>query len=45
MQLNLNQVIEQVGKDKGIDREILIAALEEAMSIARSFLNWNHGAF
>jgi N utilization substance protein A len=31
MQVNLNQVIEQVGKDKGIDKEVLIAALEEAM--------------
>jgi N utilization substance protein A len=34
MQVNLNQVIEQVGKDKGIDKEILIAALEEAMATA-----------
>lgn len=34
MQFNLNQVIEQVGKDKGIDKEVLIAALEEAMVTA-----------
>jgi transcription termination/antitermination protein NusA len=34
MQINLNQVIEQVGKDKGIDKEILIGAMEEAMATA-----------
>jgi N utilization substance protein A len=28
---NLNQVIEQVGKDKGLDKEILVAAIEEAL--------------
>ncbi len=28
---NLNQVIEQVGKDKGLDKDILIAAIEEAL--------------
>lgn len=44
MQLNLNQVIEQVGKDKGIDREILIAALEEAMvTAARKKLGLKEG--
>jgi N utilization substance protein A len=31
---NLNQIIEQVGKDKGLDKEIIIAALEEAMLTA-----------
>lgn len=31
MGLNLNQVIEQVGKDKGLDKTILIDALESAM--------------
>jgi N utilization substance protein A len=34
MQVNLSQVIEQVGKDKGIDKEILISALEEALATA-----------
>ena len=34
MEINLNQVIEQVGKDKGIDKEILIGAMEEAMATA-----------
>lgn len=34
MQLNLNQIIEQVGREKGVDKEILIAALEEAMASA-----------
>ena len=31
---NLNQVIEQVGKDKGLDKDILIAAMEEALLTA-----------
>ena len=31
MGLNLNNVIEQVGKDKGLDKAILIDALESAM--------------
>ncbi|MBI3752756.1 MAG: transcription termination/antitermination protein NusA [Deltaproteobacteria bacterium] len=31
MGLNLNNVIEQVGKDKGLDKAILIEALESAM--------------
>jgi len=31
MSLNLTHIIEQVGKDKGIDKEILIDALESAM--------------
>ena len=31
MGLNLNNVIEQVGKDKGLDKSILIEALEAAM--------------
>src|SRR3972149_1830967 len=30
MGLNLNNVIEQVGKDKGLDKTILIEALDEA---------------
>jgi N utilization substance protein A len=43
-QWNLNQVIEQVGKDKGIDKEILISALEEAMvSAARKKLGVKEG--
>lgn len=31
MALNLSNVIEQVGKDKGIDKDVLISALEAAM--------------
>ena len=31
MQLDLNRVIEQVSKEKGIDRQIIVKALEEAM--------------
>ena len=31
MQQDLNRVIEQVSKEKGIDREILVQALENAM--------------
>ncbi len=31
MFLDLNRVIEQVGKDKGIGKEILIEALENAL--------------
>lgn len=31
MPLNLGHIIEQVGKDKGIDKEVLIEALESAM--------------
>jgi N utilization substance protein A len=31
MQLDLNRVIEQVSKEKGIDRQIIVRALEEAM--------------
>ena len=31
MSLNLGNIIEQVGKDKGIDKSILIEALESAM--------------
>ena len=31
MQPDLNRVIEQVSKEKGIDREIIVKALEEAM--------------
>lgn len=34
MQPNLNMVIEQVGKDKGIDRSVLIQALEQAILTA-----------
>jgi N utilization substance protein A len=34
MQFNLNQIIEQVGREKGVDREVLISALEEAMAQA-----------
>ena len=34
MQLDLNRVIEQVGKDKGIDKEILVEAIEAAMLTA-----------
>lgn len=44
MQLNLNQIIEQVGREKGVDKEILIAALEEAMaSAARKKLGVKEG--
>ena len=44
MQVNLNQIIEQVGKDKGIDTEVLIAALEEAMvTAARKKLGLKEG--
>src|SRR5262249_57676382 len=31
MQPDLNRVIEQVSKEKGIDREIIVEALEQAM--------------
>src|SRR6267143_3044880 len=31
MQPDLNRVIEQVSKEKGIDRQIIVSALEEAM--------------
>ncbi len=34
MQLNLNQIIEQVGREKGVEKEVLVAALEEAMTSA-----------
>jgi N utilization substance protein A len=34
MQPNLNMVIEQVGKDKGIDRKILVQTLEQAILTA-----------
>ena len=41
---DLNHVIEQVGKDKGIDKEILIAALEEALlAAAKKNLGAKHG--
>ena len=30
-QLNLTSVIEQVGKEKNIDRDVLVSALEAAM--------------
>src|SRR5687768_17982719 len=32
--INLNLVIDQVAKDKGIDRSVLIATLEDAMKTA-----------
>ena len=34
MELSLNQVIDQVGKDKGIDRQILVEAMEAALETA-----------
>lgn len=34
MSVNLSQVIEQVGKDKGIDKDIIISAMETAMLTA-----------
>ena len=34
MPSNLNYVIEQVGKDKGIDRKVIIEALEQAVLTA-----------
>ena len=34
MEANLNFVLEQVGKDKGIDRQVLVEALEAAMLTA-----------
>ena len=41
MQQDLNRVIEQVSKEKGIDKSILIAALETAMvSAARRAVLW-----
>lgn len=44
MQLNLNQILEQVGREKGVDKEILVAALEEAMvSAARKKLGVKDG--
>src|SRR5512137_2167266 len=32
--LNLNMVIEQVGKDKGIDKDVLVQTLEQAILTA-----------
>ena len=32
--INLNLVLDQVAKDKGIDRQVLIATLEDAMNTA-----------
>ena len=32
--VNLNLVLDQVAKDKGIDRSVLIATLEDAMKTA-----------
>lgn len=44
MQLNLNQIIEQVGREKGVDKDVLVAALEEAMvSAARKKLGVKDG--
>ena len=34
MQPNLNMVIDQVGKDKNIDRDVLVQALEQAILTA-----------
>ena len=34
MSTNLNFVIDQVGKDKGIDRKVIIEALEQAVLTA-----------
>ncbi len=34
MQPNLNMVIEQVGKDKGIDKKVLVQTLEQAILTA-----------
>src|SRR5439155_21176596 len=34
MEINLNHVIEQVGRDKGIAKEVLVEALEAAMLTA-----------
>ena len=34
MPSNLNFVIDQVGKDKGIDRKVIIEALEQAVLTA-----------
>jgi len=43
MQPDLNRVIEQVSKEKGIDKSIIIAALEEAMlSAARRTFGLEH---
>src|ERR687897_718912 len=43
MQQDLNRVIEQVSKEKGIDKSIIIAALEEAMlSAARRTFGLEH---
>ena len=32
--VNLNLVLDQVAKDKGIDRKVLVATLEDAMKTA-----------
>ena len=43
MQPDLNRVIEEVSKEKGIDKEIIIAALEAAMlSAARRTFGFDH---
>ncbi|MCX8116376.1 MAG: transcription termination factor NusA [Desulfobacterota bacterium] len=43
MPSNLNYVIEQVGKDKGIDRKVIIAALEQAVLTASRKKYGHHG--
>ena len=35
METNLNMVIDQVSKDKGIDRRVLVQALEEHLASAK----------
>ena len=43
MQPDLNRVIEQVSKEKGIDKGVIIAALEDAMlSAARRTFGLEH---
>src|SRR4030067_3132504 len=43
MPSNLNFVIDQVGKDKGIDRKIIIEALEQAVLTASRKKYWHQG--
>ena len=43
MPSNLNFIIDQVGKDKGIDRKIIIEALEQAVLTASRKKYGHHG--
>jgi len=42
--VNLNLILDQVAKDKGIDRSVLIATLEDAMKTAAKDLEFEKAA-